>query len=235
MAVFALSVRSASAVPSERANGTLEPLLVTPMLASDIIKQKMRGVRRLARVLLVPFLTLYVLNGLSAFGRPRGLPALYPFEGGGIAAFAVYVGASLVTTVLYLAAFSWLSLWMGLRSRTRLRAIVGALAAIVVWNVGPPLVGALTLIPFGIAGGIFVGLLGLLSPATGIALTASPPIMTAYSLMLVLPLTLLGNALVFVYFRRKCLSRADTYLGRVEPGVGHRDPAARFDHGGFTG
>ena len=44
------------------------------------------------------------------------------------------------TALLYLPPTAWVCTWIGLRARTRLRAIVAALVVLAVWNGLPPLV-----------------------------------------------------------------------------------------------
>ena len=129
LAVLALSVQAANAVVSERVQQTLELLLTTPLTAREIVLQKARALRRFMWVLAIPLLTIFGTECWIEHGRPGGFskPDLT----------VVYIVCSLLTLTIYLPLVSWLSLWIGLKMRTRFKAIMAALAAVVGWAVGP--------------------------------------------------------------------------------------------------
>ena len=129
LAVLALSVQAANAVVSERVQQTLELLLTTPLTAREIVLQKARALRRFMWVLAVPLLTIFGTECWIEHGRPGGFSKPDPT--------AAYIVCALLTVAIYLPLVSWLSLWIGLKMRTRFKAIMAALAAVVGWAVGP--------------------------------------------------------------------------------------------------
>ena len=130
LAVLALSVQAANTIVAERVQQTLEVLLTTPLTAREIVLQKARVLRRFMLVLAVPLLTIFGAecylewDSGPSYGRSRDGPLIY------------LVGV-LLTLGIYLPLTSWLSLWIGLKMRTRFKAILTALAVIVAWSVGP--------------------------------------------------------------------------------------------------
>lgn len=225
LAVLALSVQAANTIVSERVQQTLEVLLTTPLTAREIVAQKARVLRRFMLVLAVPLLTIfgwewYIEWGASA-RRPRA-------DGP-----AVYLVCALLTVGILLPLVSWLSLWIGLKMRTRFKAILTALAVVVAWC-AVPFVAAIVLDGSRFYGSdlhkCIQGVLLLLSPLavpTGNEigeLRSFPPFdrypfsewKTDGSNMA--PLLLAVNftfyaALLFL-FRHLALSRADRYLRR---------------------
>ena len=133
LAVLALSVQAANTIVSERVQQTLEVLLTTPLTAREIVAQKARVLRRFTLVLAVPLLTIFgaewfVEWGAEARNQSNDSPA-------------VYLVCALLTVGILLPLVSWLSLWIGLKMRTRFKAILTALAVVVAWCV-VPIIGA---------------------------------------------------------------------------------------------
>lgn len=215
LSALAVTVMSANAIVSERVHQTLEVLLTSPIRGRDILKQKLRGVRRLILVLLVPFLSIFVLEawwregvGRSPYGYHRSWEAW---------GWVGYVISSVLLVAVYLPMLSWFALWVSLKSRTRFRAILAALMTLVGWVVLPWLVGVLFAIT--VNDDIFdegAGLILMLSsPATMILITEfGPP--TEVPLPVLVTLNTLGYTGVLVLFRTLCLNGADRLLGRVE-------------------
>ena len=127
LAVLALSVQAANAVVSERVQQTLELLLTTPLTAREIVLQKARALRRFMWVLAIPLLTIFGTECWIEHGRPGHFPD----------PTAAYIVCAVLTVAIYLPLVSWLSLWIGLKMRTRFKAIMAALAAVIGWAVGP--------------------------------------------------------------------------------------------------
>ena len=136
--MLALSVQAANTIVAERVQQTLEVLLTTPLTAREIVEQKARVLRRFMLVLAVPLLTILGSECYLEWGNtPRnGLDnrdnAL------------TYFVCTLLTIGIFLPLTSWLSLWIGLKMRTRFKAILTALAVIVAWCVLPIIVVAFT-------------------------------------------------------------------------------------------
>ena len=225
LAVLALSVQAANTIVSERVQQTLEVLLTTPLTAREIVAQKARVLRRFMLVLAVPLLTIfgaewYVEWGAGTRSRSKDGPAVY------------LVGA-LLTVGILLPLVSWLSLWIGLKMRTRFKAILTALAVVVAWC-AVPIVAAIFLDGFRyfssdlrkcVQGGLL--LLSPLAVPAGNEMAQlhnfppfdSSPFYEWNALGLgVAPLVLAVNftfyAALLLLFRHLALSRADRYLRR---------------------
>lgn len=65
------AVKAASLFSSERARETIEPLLATPLLSRDLLRQKIVGVRRLLLVLAVPVLTVNLTHFMLHYNLGR--------------------------------------------------------------------------------------------------------------------------------------------------------------------
>jgi ABC-type transport system involved in multi-copper enzyme maturation permease subunit len=111
----------------ERSKQTLAVLLTTPVATSDLLDQKMAGVRCLIRSLLLRFLLLAVLSGIgvSSSRYANGQPVL-------IAAVSV-----IVTAAIYLPMLAWLAMLFGLRAKNAARALVHSTVTLVAWCIGP--------------------------------------------------------------------------------------------------
>jgi hypothetical protein len=107
---------------------TLEVLLTTPLTAVAIIRQKERALRRLEWILAVPLLTIFASRVLLMMpdGRHYGNQLSY------------FACAALMV-IIYLPLITWLSLWIGLRVRTRFQAILAALSTLTAWVALAPL------------------------------------------------------------------------------------------------
>tara|TARA_R110002096_G_scaffold267838_5_gene461573 strand:- start:213 stop:971 length:759 start_codon:yes stop_codon:yes gene_type:complete len=127
-----LSVQSSSLVSGERSRQTLDVLLVTPLSGREIILEKVQGLRRLIWVISACFVTAYLFevwwNGSvghnSWFGYSR----------------TRYLVGSVLSLLVYLPLVIWLSMWIGLKTKSQTRAILLSLATIAAW----------CLIPFGV-------------------------------------------------------------------------------------
>ena len=197
MTVMTIAVLSASLIAGERSHQTLDVLCTTPMAGRDIVLQKFRGVRRVMFLLWVPMLTVIV-------PQAHGLSSLI---------------CSLLSLAIYLPLTAWLSLYIGLKVKTRVRAIVASLAVLCGWCLLPLVLIFLPLMMLVPAGGSSypLGLSILLSPAMMVAVNeygdwrafgGDPwPAMT-------LNFLLYGTVLILI--RRRCLVHADRLLGRSE-------------------
>ncbi len=210
LAALAVTVTSANTIVAERIHQTLEALLTTPIAGAEIIRQKMRGVRRLVGVLLIPLLSIFLLE---AWWRGALRSNVYGYEEWG---WGTYLVASVLTAVVYLPMLSWLSLWISLKSRTRFRAILTALMVVVGWIAIPWLLAAIVSVA---ADDNWLeetpGLVVMLSsPATMVVVAEfGPP--RDQSMPVLIALNTLGYAGVWLLFRTLCLSGADRLLGRV--------------------
>lgn len=134
--VLALGAQSANTIVSERIQQTLEVLLTTPLAAAEIVRQKARALRRVMLILAIPLLTIFAAKCWIEHGAFSEAP-----EGLFLNDHALMYGVCAVLALsIFLPLASWLALWIGLKVRTRFKAIVVALAAIGVWCALPYLV-----------------------------------------------------------------------------------------------
>lgn len=133
ISVLVLTVIAANAFVSERVHQTLEVLMTTPLTGAEIVRQKARALRGLVLVLAVPLLTIF---GYEAFLESDFRS--FRFSGPEVEEPTwLYVVCATLTVTVYLPLVCWLSLWIGLRARTRLRAIVVSLLTVIGWCVVP--------------------------------------------------------------------------------------------------
>ncbi|MCE9611369.1 MAG: ABC transporter permease [Chthoniobacter sp.] len=230
LAVLALSVQAANTIVSERVQQTLEVLLTTPLTAREIVVQKARVLRRFMFVLAIPLLTIFGSESCLEWD----LRARYGERDGPV----VYLVCVLLTVGIYLPLVSWLSLWIGLKMRTRFKAILTALAVVVAWCVLPIVCAAfvenLGLFGYGFRGKM-VGVLLLLSP---LAVPAANELSSLHQVegfrntpgiawIIVAGSFTFYGALLFL-IRRRALARADRYL-RPEA-HGKREPSETFEY-----
>jgi ABC-type transport system involved in multi-copper enzyme maturation permease subunit len=236
LAVLIVSVRAASLIAGERSHQTLEVLCTTPVTGREILLQKMRAVRRLILLFVVPFATLFCFQVLwTTVIQTRwryGWPEPYEFD-----AFR-YLVCSALGVAVYLPLTAWVSLLIGLRVRTQARAMIGSLAAIVL-GCAAPLV--FFVIPLGILfpdasrqdNGRLMFWASLTSPASITVLNEfQTRVLDQFNhpwLAITLNFAAYG-ALLFV-IRRTCLAHADCWLGRsdAEGRLRTEEPAAESE------
>jgi hypothetical protein len=225
VAALVVSVRSASAFGSERANQTLDVLLASPVPTEDLVRQKLRGVRRLIRVLCIPFVTVFLFKSFALAMRAAwGDPGWGLLLVSTIFYLALLVGA----VFLFLSLVSWVSAWIGMKAKTQYRAIATTLVVLVLWNGGTVFVSRWILMivmgffwPLGFAGGLIAFAMNAFSPASMIAMTDYVPYVFAEQGEFVAPLLVAcaigygGHYWLLRGIRRRCLTRADVYLGRA--------------------
>jgi ABC-type transport system involved in multi-copper enzyme maturation permease subunit len=129
--LFSLSATAANSIVSERVGQTLDVLLTTPLSAWQIVREKERALRRLEWVLAAPLLTIFGSRAFLMAGDYRRTRD----EGGWIP----YLVCTVLTVAIYLPMTTWLSLWIGLRVRTRFQAILTALGSLTAWMALTPL------------------------------------------------------------------------------------------------
>lgn len=127
VAVASVAMHASSLISEERARSTLEVLLATPLEPREIARQKMAGVRMLAR------LALYGIGGMAA------IEALLEL-GLGVGRMPLYLVAVVGTAWLYLEVAAWLGFAIGLRSRTPAAAAIGVMGTLLAWMIVPQIV-----------------------------------------------------------------------------------------------
>jgi ABC-type transport system involved in multi-copper enzyme maturation permease subunit len=125
-----VAVRSSGLIAGERQRETLDVLLSSPLWCSEIISQKMRGVRRLLVVLATPLITCILSQTYwryaGGFGGYYGIPA------NGDSA-ELYFVVSLLCVAIQLPMAAWIGVFFSLRVKSQSRAILSATLAIVAW------------------------------------------------------------------------------------------------------
>jgi ABC-type transport system involved in multi-copper enzyme maturation permease subunit len=197
LAVLVVAVQSASLIAGERSQQTLDVLCATPLSGREIVIQKFAGVRRLIALLWLPMLTV-----------------IWPDTAGWAS-----LACSLTTLAIYLPLVAWVSLFIGLKIRSRVRAIVAALTTIAGWWLGLLILAfmpVIFLLPFDRTPtplSIYV----LLSPAAVVYVNQArdwrafggdpwPSIILNFIIHLI----------ALFYVRRQCLVHADRLLGRAQ-------------------
>jgi hypothetical protein len=216
VSVLMVSVQAASLIAGERSHQTLDVLCTTPLLGRDIIRQKFQSVRRLMLVLLVPFLTIFLFE----CGMKWRMPGPYPMRNGLIEFdLALYLACSLLSVGIYLPMFAWLSLYIGLRVKTQTRAIMGSLAAILAWCIGPPFAVLLLATVFDQMRRPDSGLIALFlfSPAFIMGFNESNDwAVLAKAPWIAVIVNFTAYGLILVCLRKLCYAHANRLLGRAD-------------------
>jgi len=142
IAILVVAVASANVFVSERVNQTMEVLLTTALSPQEIVRQKAYALRRLVLIMAIPVASVFLIEGLventapwTGYGETlnlqRPIDRLIPY-------WLISIGSAF----LGLSVVAWIGLWIGLRSRTRIRAICGTLATIIGWCAAPAIIGA---------------------------------------------------------------------------------------------
>lgn len=215
IAILMVCVKSSNTIVSERTSQTLDVLLTTPLSGADIIRQKMHGVRRLIYVLMVPLITCFIMEAWWE----AAVPFTYPWGSHRNIRTVGYLAASFLSIFIYLPMFSWVSLWIGLKARSKTRAIATTLAVIVGWMAGPFLIAYLILLFWGFYHEHSISFMFLFSPVTMIIAAETGEFHQIWraSAGAMITVNFLLYAGVLFFFRWLCLKKADHYLGRAYP------------------
>lgn len=207
LAVVVLSAFSANAFVSERVNQTFEVLLTTPLEASDIVRQKARMLSRFMWVLALPVMTVFAVKGWLLIDLLGWRPQDQHRDGP-----TLYLLTTTLTIAVYLPLVKWLSLWIGLKMRTRFRAILTALGVIVAWCVVPILVCIVLQIDTDRSLGGWM--LALSSPLAVPVVNEESDLRGLFGNAPVVGMLInfLSYRLIADFIRRRCLRHADRYL-----------------------
>jgi ABC-type transport system involved in multi-copper enzyme maturation permease subunit len=158
VAIAAVAVQSATMMSEERARGTLEVLLTTPLEPREILEQKLAGPRLLGR------LSLGAIAALCLAEAVLEIPL-------GVLRDLVYLPLSLGTAWIYLELAAWVGVSVGLRARTPAIAAMSSVGILLAWTIVPPVVVGYLVAP----DSWLHGRLMLLGPAAMIGLDEAPP------------------------------------------------------------
>jgi hypothetical protein len=211
LALLTIPIQSVNAVASERTNERLGAILTSPLTSQEILDEWMAPVRRWTSFLVRPLLLVFVIEAMVKFKNadlsdPR------------LRNFFIYLAISGLTVLIYPRLVLWFCLWIGMRIRNQIRAMMTALLLVVAWCIGlPVLISYLVytnLIPD------WGGVLRYLSPVTVIGVAEGLGVpktgMTMTTSLAVLVIAHFGILAVLMWrMRHVCLTKADYYLGRV--------------------
>ncbi|HEY3968447.1 MAG TPA: ABC transporter permease subunit [Planctomycetaceae bacterium] len=213
-------VHGASVIASERTRQTLDVLLATPLTGEQMLREKLHGVQRLIRVLLIPFLTIIVFEAWWHQGSE------YRW---------LHMALALGTLAAYLPLLKWLALWMGLNLRSQMKAVLTTIALVAGWLLIPDIIRAVVVEMAGVEMPAWCEALFAMNPAVQIPaiedLNVTARMASAkmtkegflpFLLLTAANFTLYGLAGFFL--RKKVLADADRLLGRVEPPVRMTEP-----------
>jgi len=159
-----ICVKGAILISSEFARETIAPLLSTPMSSSEILRQKVVGMRRLLLVLAVPILSVNATMLMLHFdvsGASRSV--MFSI----IQRVLSYGVGSVLAVTLVMHVYAWLSALVGMRFRRQTRSILIALVAAGVLTMGPIAIDLANGGYFFLSSGQFATpTVGYLSPAT---------------------------------------------------------------------
>ncbi len=209
LAALFLTVQGANTIVAERTQQSLEVLLTTTLTSNEIVRQKMRALYRLCLLLAIPLLT--VAMGVCV----QNYFFRYSFS---ILNCLLPAVSAVLCVVIYLPMLAWFSMGIGLRVRTRARAILLALLALVLWCVAVPGVLAVLQVYRVIELGDhtpFLSALLLLSPAVGVLTTVvgwdrNGPFHDWALLAMIVNFAL--YAVILARLRYCCLRHADWWL-----------------------
>lgn len=118
VSVICLTIHSTGVIPAERIRQTLDVLLVVPMTPKEIVVEKLSGVRRMIKVLSVPFVVLIVFHGIWT-GYIHQATTHVRATG----AWTELISASL-SVFFYMPVIMWIGFEFGLRMRTQIQAVL---------------------------------------------------------------------------------------------------------------
>lgn len=212
LALLTLPIQSANAVASERMNERLGAILTTPLTGTEILNEWLAPVRRWRQFLTRPLIVLIVIEAVVKFNAadradPRWRNAI------------AYMAISLLTVWIYPRLIQWSCLWIGLRIKNQIRAMLTAFLVVASWCILPLVISNFLVdtnfIPEQ-AGAVlrFVSPVRVISTAEVLGLVNSDIAFNSGAVTLALAYLALAW-MVMWRFRQVSLSKADQYLGRV--------------------
>ena len=127
VSVICLTIHSTGVIAAERIRQTLDVLLVSPLTPTEIVLEKLSGVRRMIKILTVPFAVLvlfqaiwtgYVLQG-SMQQNQRSVD------------FWLELVTATLVPIFYMPIIMWVGFQFGLRARTQIQAILATFTTVV--------------------------------------------------------------------------------------------------------
>ncbi|WP_339728167.1 ABC transporter permease subunit [uncultured Gimesia sp.] len=215
LSVLLLAVSATSLISGERSHETLDVLLTTPISGTQLLEQKIAGVKRLCLVLLIPLLTIVFFESWWRWEYAQINPHNrneYALQ------WLPYLIGSLLTIGIYLPMLIYLFCWIGMKVKSQTKAILSALGAIIIWCILPFILAFPIFIMYpsfnedSIIYGVF------LSPASYIVLNEIAEFHEFGSAWgpLVVNTFIYGGC--YLLFRSQCRNHIDEKLGRLGDG-----------------
>jgi ABC-type transport system involved in multi-copper enzyme maturation permease subunit len=130
-------VKASSLFSQERSRQTLDALLTTPQSNRALLSQKMQSVTSLIWCMIAVIMLQMAVSYVSAVAnfsgsmRRSGYHAYLNYEYFWFPVFCV------VTSLIYLPMIAWLSVLIGLRVRSQMKAVLTALSVVIAWCIVP--------------------------------------------------------------------------------------------------
>ena len=131
VSVVCLTIHSTGVMPSERIRQTLDVLLVAPLTPAEIVLQKLSGVRRLIKILTVPFVVLIVFQ---AIWTGYIVQETDPERRSNLELELV---AASLSAIVYMPLLMWIGFEFGLRMKTQIQAVLSTFATVAIICVLP--------------------------------------------------------------------------------------------------
>ncbi len=126
VSVICLTIHATGVIAAERIRQTLDVLLVSPLTPAEIVLEKLSGVRRLIKILTVPFAVLVLFQAIwTGYVLQGALQA----KQRSVDFWLELVTATLVP-IFYMPIIMWVGFQFGLRLRTQIQAILATFATV---------------------------------------------------------------------------------------------------------
>lgn len=210
--VLLLAVSTSSLISAERTHETLDVLLTVPISGKELINQKIKGVKRLCFVLLVPLLTIVFFESWWKWVHSQITSnRANEFE----SQWLPYLVGSLITITIYLPMLIWLFCWIGMKIKSQTKAILSSLSIVILWCMLPFILAfpVLILNPAFDENSILYGV--FLSPVSYIVMNEYAAFSEFGSAWIPLLVNTLIYGICYYLFRSHCIRHIDENLGRL--------------------
>lgn len=228
MTALLLAVSATSLISAERSHETLDVLLTVPLSGKELMYQKIKGVKRLCLVLLVPLLTTVFFESWWKWEHSR-------FRSNNENDFATqwlpYLIGSLVTIGIYFPMLIWLFCWIGMKVKSQMKAILSSVSLIIIWCILPIILAfpIFILFPTINVSSVLYGM--FLSPAAYIVMNENAQFFEFGSAWFPLIANTLIYGTCYYLFRFQCINHIDKNLGRLsDPGVFDKQSEIMLSH-----
>lgn len=229
VSLICLTIHSTGVIPAERIRQTLDVLLVAPLSASEIVNEKLAGVRRLIKVLSVPFAVLIIFQAVwTGYIQQSSIQS----QQGKL--WYELISMSLSVAV-YMPLIMWIGFQFGLRMKTQIQAVLSTFFTVTGICLIPSFLFR-TLIALsrqnaivpGTIGDLFVSFVGVLSPLMvlgginpsirsidGMTRSLTEPDVSFQAAILIIHFTFYGT--IWLLLRRNAIRSFSRFVRRLEP------------------